>query len=104
MLDSLQMSGSDQNPPTLASLRTRKTKPRTTNKSAQPCLLFTDPEEPQKLAPKKLPTGRRIWTVRDLVSDVRHQIESNYTDLWVEGEISNLRAAPSGHLYFTLKD
>ncbi len=25
-------------------------------------------------------------------------------DLWVEGEISNLRSAPSGHVYFTLKD
>ena len=27
-----------------------------------------------------------------------------YTDLWVEGEISNCRPAPSGHVYFTLKD
>ncbi len=27
-----------------------------------------------------------------------------YGDIWVEGEISNCRPAPSGHLYFTLKD
>jgi exodeoxyribonuclease VII large subunit len=27
-----------------------------------------------------------------------------YTDLWVAGEVSNCRAAPSGHIYFTLKD
>ena len=27
-----------------------------------------------------------------------------YEDVWVEGEISNCRPAPSGHLYFTLKD
>ena len=101
----IDMSGSDQTPPTLASLRKRSTKPRTTTRSnPQPGLLFTDPEEPKKLAPKKLPTERRIWTVRDLVNDVRRHIETGFTDLWVEGEISNLRAAPSGHLYFTLKD
>ena len=101
------MSGSDQNPPTLTSLRARKSKPRPTPKNQtapQLGLLFNTPPEPRKPAPKTLPTERRIWTVRDLVSDVRHRIESNYTDLWVEGEISNLRAAPSGHLYFTLKD
>jgi len=27
-----------------------------------------------------------------------------YSDAWVEGEISNFRAPDSGHLYFTLKD
>ena len=27
-----------------------------------------------------------------------------FPDLWVEGEISNLRIPPSGHIYFTLKD
>jgi len=47
---------------------------------------------------------RRIWKVGDLVSDVRFHIEREYGDLWVEGEISNLRPAPSGHVYFTLKD
>jgi exodeoxyribonuclease VII large subunit len=49
-------------------------------------------------------TERRIWTVRALVTNVRYQIETSYTDLWVEGEISNCRPAPSGHIYFTLKD
>ena len=47
---------------------------------------------------------RRIWRVRDLVSAVRTHLEREYTDVWVEGEISNLRPAESGHLYFTLKD
>lgn len=47
---------------------------------------------------------RRIWRVAELVGEVRSHIESEYADVWVEGEISNLRAAPSGHLYFTLKD
>jgi exodeoxyribonuclease VII large subunit len=47
---------------------------------------------------------RRIWKVRDLVAAVRTHIEREYSDAWVEGEISNFRAPESGHLYFTLKD
>lgn len=50
------------------------------------------------------PPSRRIWRVGDLVSEVRLHVEREYGDLWVEGEISNLRSAPSGHIYFTLKD
>ncbi len=48
--------------------------------------------------------SRRTWTVRDLVAAVRTHVEREYTDIWVEGEISNFRAHDSGHLYFTLKD
>jgi exodeoxyribonuclease VII large subunit len=48
--------------------------------------------------------ARRVWTVRDLVSTVRTAVEREYTDIYVEGEISNYRPAESGHLYFTLKD
>ena len=47
---------------------------------------------------------RRIWSVRALVTDIREHVETDYTDLWIEGEISNCRPAPSGHIYFTLKD
>jgi exodeoxyribonuclease VII large subunit len=50
------------------------------------------------------PAQRRVWRVRDLVASVRTHIEREYSDAWVEGEISNLRAQNSGHLYFTLKD
>jgi exodeoxyribonuclease VII large subunit len=50
------------------------------------------------------PPERRIWTVRALVSAVRSHIEREYSDCWVEGEISNLRIPDSGHLYFTLKE
>jgi len=53
-------------------------------------------EEPQSI--------RRIWPVRELVSQARELVERKYADVWVEGEISNLRPAPSGHVYFTLKD
>jgi len=48
---------------------------------------------------------RRVWVVRDLVAAVRTHVEREYSDIWVEGEISNFRAHDSsGHLYFTLKD
>jgi len=47
---------------------------------------------------------RRIWPVRELVAQVRELVEQEYGDIWVEGEISNFRPAPSGHVYFTLKD
>lgn len=47
---------------------------------------------------------RRVWPVRELVGQVRSLIEQEYADVWVEGEISNYRPAPSGHVYFTLKD
>jgi exodeoxyribonuclease VII large subunit len=51
-----------------------------------------------------VPKERRVWSVRALVSNIRQQVETSYTDIWVEGEISNCRPAPSGHIYFTLKD
>ena len=57
-------------------------------------LLF--PEAPAK--------QRQVWRVGQLVGEVRNHIERAYADVWVEGEISNCRPAPSGHIYFTLKD
>ncbi len=50
------------------------------------------------------PSSRRVWPVSDLVEQVRDLVERRYVDVWVEGEISNFRPAPSGHIYFTLKD
>jgi exodeoxyribonuclease VII large subunit len=58
----------------------------------------------EKRRPVKPAVERRVWSVRELVGEVRQQVESGYQDLWVEGEVSNCRLAPSGHLYFTLKD
>ena len=47
---------------------------------------------------------RHIWSVRALVGAVRGLVERQYSDCWVEGEISNFRDPDSGHLYFTLKE
>jgi exodeoxyribonuclease VII large subunit len=49
-------------------------------------------------------TPRQILTVSQLTSLVRTSIESGFSDLWLEGEISNLRQPGSGHVYCTLKD
>ena len=47
---------------------------------------------------------QRILTVSALTALVRERLEEGFTDLWVEGEVSNLRTPSSGHIYFTLKD
>jgi exodeoxyribonuclease VII large subunit len=47
---------------------------------------------------------RRVWKVSELVGEVCANLERQYADVWIEGEISNLRPASSGHVYFTLKD
>jgi exodeoxyribonuclease VII large subunit len=47
---------------------------------------------------------RRALTVSELTARIRDLLGKNFTDIWVEGEISNCREAQSGHIYFTLKD
>ncbi len=47
---------------------------------------------------------RKIYSVSEINSAIRESLESGFTDISVEGEISNCRRAPSGHYYFTLKD
>jgi len=68
-------------------------------------MLSPDPFAPQlDLSFEEPRHARRIWPVRELVGQVRELVEQEYGDVWVEGEISNFRPAPSGHVYFTLKD
>jgi exodeoxyribonuclease VII large subunit len=50
------------------------------------------------------PPSRQILTVSDLTGLVRRRLEGDFGDVWVEGEISNLRNPGSGHYYLTLKD
>lgn len=46
----------------------------------------------------------RIVSVAELLRSVRDLVERRFALTWVRGELSNLSRAPSGHLYFTLKD
>lgn len=50
------------------------------------------------------PPEREILTVSDLNRRARGLLESEFRQVWVEGEISNLAKPASGHWYFTLKD
>jgi exodeoxyribonuclease VII large subunit len=47
---------------------------------------------------------RYILTVSELTQEIKDVLEDRFSDVWVEGEISNLRLPPSQHIYFTLKD
>ncbi|MGH9970640.1 MAG: exodeoxyribonuclease VII large subunit [Pyrinomonadaceae bacterium] len=47
---------------------------------------------------------RRPMTVSELTSAVRNALEARFSNVWVEGEISNFKAHSSGHWYFTIKD
>ena len=46
----------------------------------------------------------RVYTVSQITDVIKAELESAFPFVWVEGEISNFKRAPSGHLYFTLKD
>jgi exodeoxyribonuclease VII large subunit len=48
--------------------------------------------------------SRVVYTVSRLNREARFVLNECLGSLWVEGEISNLSAPASGHLYFTLKD
>jgi len=45
-----------------------------------------------------------IYTVSQLTQEIKDLLEGYFLDIWVEGEVSNVRIPPSGHIYFTLKD
>jgi exodeoxyribonuclease VII large subunit len=45
-----------------------------------------------------------VYTVTELTQAIKQILENEFSFIWVEGEISNVRSPLSGHLYFTLKD
>src|SRR6266851_271222 len=47
---------------------------------------------------------RRVLTVSELTETIRSMFDTEFHDIWVAGEVSGVRLAPSGHCYFTLKD
>ena len=49
-------------------------------------------------------TERKVYSVSELSQRIKGLFEREFPDIWVIGEITNLRAASSGHYYFTLKD
>ncbi len=45
-----------------------------------------------------------VITVGELDRRLRRAVEVASDDFWIEGEVASLKRAPSGHVYFTLKD
>ncbi len=54
--------------------------------------------------PQRQAAARRALTVAELTDRIQGTLEVEFADVWVEGEISNLKFADSGHWYFSLKD
>lgn len=48
----------------------------------------------------------KLWEISEITRYIRALLDSdpNLQDIWVQGEVSNIKLAPSGHLYFTVKD
>ncbi|HET7827121.1 MAG TPA: exodeoxyribonuclease VII large subunit, partial [Anaeromyxobacter sp.] len=46
----------------------------------------------------------RAWSVGELTRALRNAVEPKFRDVWVAGEIANLKVQSSGHMYFSLKD
>ncbi|MCK5706139.1 MAG: exodeoxyribonuclease VII large subunit [Candidatus Aureabacteria bacterium] len=47
---------------------------------------------------------KKIFKVIELTRLIKASLESQFYDVWIEGEISNLKRPKSGHMYLTLKD
>ncbi|MGH7818895.1 MAG: exodeoxyribonuclease VII large subunit, partial [Candidatus Binatia bacterium] len=65
----------------------------------QGSLLFP-PSAPAAAEPRTPP----VLTVSELAAKIQTALDRGLDGLWVVGEVSNFRPAPSGHCYFTLKD
>jgi exodeoxyribonuclease VII large subunit len=65
----------------------------------------TSRREPAPAMPARpLKPSRKILSVSELTSQIRRVLEAQIGQIWVTGEITNLRSQSSGHIYFTLKD
>ena len=53
---------------------------------------------------KPQPAGDKAVSVTQLLRRMKHLLEGQIGELWIEGEVSNLRKQGSGHWYFSLKD
>lgn len=62
-----------------------------------------EPLQELPIAPQ-IKTERAILTVSDITDLVKGTLESEFSDVWVEGEISNSKISQAGHAYFSLKD
>ena len=48
--------------------------------------------------------NKHIYTVSEITQAIKGLLETSIGEIWLEGEITNFKAATSGHFYFSLKD
>ncbi|MDY6864759.1 MAG: exodeoxyribonuclease VII large subunit [Halobacteriota archaeon] len=66
-----------------------------------PAKFTSEPEPEETIQPQA-----HVFTVQELTKYIKKRLEgdSELSNLWVKGEISNFKHHSSGHMYFTLKD
>ena len=62
------------------------------------------PDRANKYLLNTAPGTPKVYRVAELTRLIKAVLEDELGDVWVEGEISNLRQPGSGHVYFTIKD
>jgi exodeoxyribonuclease VII large subunit len=68
-------------------------------------LPFEEDEPDAEPEPATTPVReRRVLSVTELTVNIRDRLESEFFEVWVEGELSNCKVWNTGHLFFTLKD
>lgn len=53
---------------------------------------------------KQIPFAFDVASVSDITHQIKSLLESNFIDVLVEGELSNVNQSRNGHIYFTIKD
>ena len=48
--------------------------------------------------------SQSILTITQVANQVKYALEKDFSNLWIQGEISSFKEYPSGHIYLTLKD
>jgi exodeoxyribonuclease VII large subunit len=72
--------------------------------SALSASLPAAPPQPSPADARPPAPVRRVLSVSELNANIRELLEEAFIDVWVEGELSNVKVWNTGHLYFTLKD
>ena len=49
-------------------------------------------------------TNSKIYTVSELNQRIKNNLENSFSDIWIEGEVSNFYFHNKKHMYFDLKD
>jgi exodeoxyribonuclease VII large subunit len=86
-------------PPVIVSHERELAAPMPLESAKEPARTVRDP-----VVSEEVESAVRIFSISELNRAVRNLLEDGIGQVWVRGEISNLRKQSSGHQYFSLKD